>query len=532
MKWSCPKIFRSGNFIFSLFLILFASFLFLAPRSAFAVTKEEVLSKYERVIVKSNQMSIYGYDLKDVAFKLKRMTEVLLKNRFDEADRLLDDIAQELEIIQTKGPEQMRREKKLVWLEIFGDFVQELALFGVITFFLIRFSFLKKSMFLAKPNRTQRFKLIFAFCLASVFGALLGLIRYGQSSWAFVDLQILFVGISGLTGGFWVGLAVGFVNSLFRFMVARVVSVSLALPILVGLFAGFFHFVNPNRPWKAKYVFLGGLGIGLLHSLFTYLPMYRYLSFVPFFATVLSLTFAECGVIFLFFILCWQILKEEKRKQTERELLRTRLNFLRAQINPHFLFNALNTIVAVCGQEGANRARRLIVQLSTFFRRITKEEGDFVLLQEELDYLDAYLSIEQARFGERLQVEKKIQLSESGLQTLVPILVLQPIVENAVKHGLSQKTEGGKIIIRAEEEDAKVRIEIEDTGIGMSEEIRQGILEQNGRNLKEKNSDHAGVGLKNIRERMNNLFGTKFQMSIASIPNQGTTVSITLPKSA
>ncbi len=532
MKLSCPKIFKSFNFIFSLFLILFASFLFLAPRSAFAVTKEEALSKYERVIVKSNQMSIYGYDLKDVAFKLKRMTEVLLKNRFDEADKLLDDIAQELEIIQTKGPEQMRREKKLVWLEIFGDFVQELALFGVITFFLIRFSFLKKSMFLKKPNRNQHLKLVFAFCFASAFGALLGLIRYGQSSWSFVDLQILFVGISGLTGGFWVGLIVGLVNSLFRLLIARGINLAMTLPALAGLLAGVFHFLNSRRPFKPVDILGAGFGIGLLHSLFTYIPMYRYLSFIPFLISVCSLTIAESGIIFLFFVLCWQILKEEKRKQTERELLRTRLNFLRAQINPHFLFNALNTIVAVCGQEGANRARRLIVQLSTFFRRITKEEGDFVPLQEELDYLDAYLSIEQARFGERLQVEKKIQLSESGLQTLVPILVLQPIVENAVKHGLSQKTEGGKIIIRAEEEDAKVRIDIEDTGVGMSEEVRQGILGQNGRNLKEINSDHAGVGLKNIRERMNNLFGGKFEMSITSIPNQGTTVSITLPKSA
>lgn len=530
MKRQCFHDFKH-HFYFLSFIFILGNLVIFCNQPAFAATKEEVLSKYERVIVKSNQMSIYGYDLKDAGLKLKRMTEVLLSNQFAEADQLVDDIERQLEIIEARGPEQMRREKKLVWLEIFGDFIQELALFIVIVFFLLRFSFLRKSMFLVRPSRIQSFKLLFLFSSASIFSALLGLIRYGESSWSFVDLQVLFVGISGFVGGLWIGLAVGLVNSLFRLLVSHEINPTLLLPIFVGFSAGLFHLLNSKRPFRPLDVLAGGLGIGFLHSLVTYFPTYPYLSIVPFFTAVISLTLAECAVIFFFFVLCWQVFKEEKRKRTEQELLRARLNFLRAQISPHFLFNALNTIAAICGQEGANRARRLIVQLSTFFRRLTKEEGDFVSFQDEFEYIDAYLSIEQARFGNRLQIEKDIQLSESGLRTLVPVLILQPIVENAVKHGLSQKKEGGKIMIRAKEEGSKIRVDIEDSGVGMSEETRQKMLGQNGKSVDQASAEHAGIGIKNIRERMNNLFGSEFQLSIKSVLSQGTTISITFPKS-
>ena len=264
--------------------------------------------------------------------------------------------------------------------------------------------------------------------------------------------------------------------------------------------------------------------IGIIHSLFIFIPLISYVPFPSLIFSILTLTVVEAGVVFLFFVIGWHFLKEEKRKQTEQELYQTRLNFLQAQINPHFLFNTLNTIAAVCGEEGAEKARNLVVQLSNFFRRITRQESDFVSLKEELEYMDTYLRIEKARFGDRLTIEKQIHLSDSALSKLVPILSLQPLVENAVKHGLSKKTEGGTLFIKGYEENTDIIIIIEDTGVGISSE-KLAELEKNNTNGTS-DTDHAGIGLSNIRERFKKNFGEKFSMALKSTLNEGTSIQL------
>src|SRR3989338_5615345 len=292
------------------FLVSLASFFLSEKASAETVTKREVLKKYESVIVQSNQINIYGYDLSDVTFKLKRLTEILIANRFGQANDLLGEIERDLETIEARGPEKFKRERRLVWVEIFADFVQQFAFFVVIALLLLRLDVVRANL-LRKPNRSSHWKLSLAFTSASILGGLIVLIRYGQSSWAFVDLQILFVGIGGLVGGIWVGVITGLVNALFRLMIVPGVNVYLAIPLVTGMATGLFCLRRPRGPLGTLDMLWGGLGIGLLHSLFMYLPIFSYLSLPSFLLAVASLSVAEGIMVFLFFAAAWQIFKEK-----------------------------------------------------------------------------------------------------------------------------------------------------------------------------------------------------------------------------
>ena len=509
-------------------LFLAFVFSFVPLVSAAQVKKEDVLKKYEQVIVRSNQMVIYGYDLRDVTFKLRRATNALVAAQYEQADAMLDEIKNDLRVVGARGPEQFRQEKKLAWIEAFGDFIQQFAIFVVLSLILLRLRLVKSSLAKLRRDFHTVWKLTLLFAAVSILGATVGLIRYGQSSWAFVDLQAVLVGIGGLTGGVWVGIAAGLLNGLFRFVVAPNAMIYALIPVAVGTAAGSYRSWRHGRALRDGSIILVGFLVGLIHSLFMYIPIFRYISIGSFLGSVFLLSVAECLMVYLFFFLAWQISKEEKVKETERKLMQARLQFLQAQINPHFLFNTLNTIAAVCGEEGAKRTRDLIMQLSTFFRRITKRESDFVSLEDELEYIDAYLAIEQARFGDRLQVEKEIRLSQDGYRTSIPILALQPIVENAVKHGISKKPGGGKLILSAKEEDSKVIIEVKDTGVGMTEEVKQKLF-QTRKTDYTSDSEHTGIGFSNIRERLARCYGQRFKMSVESAPDQGTTVRIELP---
>ena len=361
-----------------------------------------------------------------------------------------------------------------------------------------------------------------------MFGAAIGLIRYGPSSWSSLDLQVLLVGIGGLVGGVWVGVVTGVVNSVFRIFFIPQVNAYLFAPIAVGIASGLLRTLSGTKPLNFGRVILGGALIALIHSLFMYLPIYQYLPLGSLASVVFALVITETVVVLLFFLLVWQIFKEEKARETERELMRSRLQALQAQINPHFLFNTLSTIAAVCGEEKASRARELTLHLSAFFRRITDRESDFVSLQDELEFIDAYLDVEKVRFGDKLQVEKNIQLSSQELQLSVPILALQPIVENAVKHGISKKRGGGKLTLSARGEDSKVIVEIKDSGIGMTEEEKQRLFRVR-KTDDVSNKNRIGIGISNIRERLFRCYGEQFKMSVESKPDQGTTVRIELP---
>ena len=156
---------------------------------------------------------------------------------------------------------------------------------------------------------------------------------------------------------------------------------------------------------------------------------------------------------------------EMKLEQQERLLLQARMEALQSQINPHFLFNTLNSVSSLVRRD-PDSAREMIVKLSNILRRLLRKGDSFVPLREEVEFLDDYLDIEVVRFGrEKLKVVK--ELEPASLDHLVPSMILQPLVENAIKHGLADKLEGGSIYIRSRSADGRIVIEVEDDGVGM-----------------------------------------------------------------
>src|ERR1700687_6040817 len=195
-------------------------------------------------------------------------------------------------------------------------------------------------------------------------------------------------------------------------------------------------------------------------------------------------------------------------------LLKARMDALSSQLNPHFLFNTLNTVSALIRFD-PDAARGVVLKLSSILRRLLRKHETFVPLKEELQFIDDYLDIEVARFGkDNLEIIKEID--DDTLEAFVPSMLLQPIVENCLKHGLAPKIEGGKIQLRTSNRDGRLHIEIEDNGIGISEEKMPHVYVE-------------GIGLSNVRERLKVLYGADFNLEIESRPGDGTVIRINVP---
>ncbi|WP_400162792.1 LytS/YhcK type 5TM receptor domain-containing protein [Brevibacillus sp. TJ4] len=211
----------------------------------------------------------------------------------------------------------------------------------------------------------------------------------------------------------------------------------------------------------------------------------------------------------------------ELEKQS-RLLADAEIKALHAQINPHFLFNALNTIVSFI-RFRPEKARELLIHLSDYFRRNLHDSGGFVTLAEELEHIEAYLAIERARFGEKLKVVYDIE--EGVDRSVVPGLILQPLVENAVKHGLLPKKEGGTVTIAARRLSKQVlELTVRDDGVGM--DVNLPAAEQQQKDRKRRLS---GIGLSNVKSRLQSIYGPPYGIVISSAIQQGTTCTIQLP---
>ncbi len=192
-------------------------------------------------------------------------------------------------------------------------------------------------------------------------------------------------------------------------------------------------------------------------------------------------------------------------------LSRAELKALQAQINPHFLFNALNTIVSMI-RINPEMARKLLINLGNFLRESFKEKEDIVDINNEIKHIEAYLEIEKARFGSKLNVEYDINCSNFN----VPHLILQPLVENAVKHGIYPKKEGGTISIIINDDNKNYNIIIEDDGVGFDNHFNK--------------PTHYGIGIKNIDKRLRSIYGNKYGLKIESEKSLGTKAIVTIPK--
>ena len=220
---------------------------------------------------------------------------------------------------------------------------------------------------------------------------------------------------------------------------------------------------------------------------------------------------------------------ELKLEEQERLLLQARLDALQSQINPHFLFNTLNSISSLV-RVRPEQARELIVKLASILRSLLKKHDAFVLLRDEIDFIDNYLDIEVARFGsDKLRVIK--DLEPQTLEVIVPSMMLQPIVENAIKHGLAPKIDGGSIVLRSRfQPEHRLRIDIEDNGVGMTTSNGKfGERRRFARDGDETEAHIEGIGMYNVAERLRVLYGTNAHLTVQSSPGVGTRISIELP---
>jgi len=205
---------------------------------------------------------------------------------------------------------------------------------------------------------------------------------------------------------------------------------------------------------------------------------------------------------------------EHRLQEQEKLLLAAKIEALANQINPHFLFNTLASISSLIRTQ-PETARMLITKLSGLLRRLMRSTDHFVSLREELESVDEYLDIEVIRFGPQLTVVKEI--TPDTLDVIVPSMLLQPLVENSIKHGLSRKVGGGRITIKAMLREGHTVIEVHDDGLGMTEERLEHALGD-------------GIGLSNVNERLRTIYGAQYHVKLTSEPGRGTCVRVEIPE--
>jgi signal transduction histidine kinase len=201
--------------------------------------------------------------------------------------------------------------------------------------------------------------------------------------------------------------------------------------------------------------------------------------------------------------------RERRHLSLEAQLAEARLLALKSQLQPHFLFNTLNSIAVLIGDDPA-AARHMLQLLCGLLRKMLDNDGSReVALREELEFIASYLEIEQIRFADRLSYQ--VDASPAVMQARVPSLVLQPLVENAIRHGVARRARPGRIVISARAEDGMLRLAVSDNGAGL------------GRHMK------WGIGLSNTRARLQQMFGANHALAIGDNPDGGTLVSLAIP---
>ncbi len=354
-------------------------------------------------------------------------------------------------------------------------------------------------------NFAQRFRLAMLF--AFIFGGGVALRVLTNNDFQWLDLALEGALLAGILGGYFTGLMAG---------------ITISLPALI-----------PEGPLAM--LLYGGAGVlgGLLRDLapkpddiWSFSPYFditiarffrrKYDVHVTLFHGLLLLTliFAELVRWGLDPLKIWNTIRQEKLLEAQQRLLtEARLRALTSQINPHFLFNTLNTVTALI-RTNPEEARTVVRKLSNILRRLLRKEENMSPLREELGFINDYLSIEMVRFGDKLRFVR--ETAADTLDRLVPTMILQPIIENSIKHGLSTKIEGGVITLRTRLEQERLHIEIEDNGVGVPESKLATMFD-------------SGIGVSNVNERLKVLFGDDYRMDVDSRPGEGTRTHIEFP---
>jgi len=397
---------------------------------------------------------------------------------------------------------------------------------------------------LMRENRTLLGRLTLGLWLAVVFGASVTVRIFGQNTYQGADLGLEGSLLAGLLGGYVTGLASGIVIALPAVFAGE----WLTLPLLAGIgvlggmlrdlapdaeeiwrFSPFFdlsvwRFFRESRNYRRTafhLIFLAAILVAefLRQTLGAMMMPKRvfYLHLDPTHALTEIALYATTLFAVTIPLKIWNNTRNEKKLEEQARLLvEARLAALTSQINPHFLFNTLNSVSSLI-RSNPDQARAMVVKLSKVLRRLLRMHDNFTTLAEELSFIEDYLSIEVVRFGDKLRFVRDV--ADDTLAMLVPSMLLQPLVENSIKHGLSGKVEGGTIRIHTHRTESRLFLVVEDDGVGISETKLASLL------------DHGmGIGVGNVNERLKVLFGDNYRMWIESQTGRGTRVQIEVPE--
>ncbi len=389
------------------------------------------------------------------------------------------------------------------------------------------------------PERIQLSLGISTFCAVS------SIVRLSTRTYLAAEMSLEGSLLAGVIGGYVSGLLTGILSSL----PAMAMGEYLAMPLYasVGVLGGLLRDLARDREWIWRFspffdlslyrlvrypaererslyaivclvvVALAELMRFTLAQLFNgkflftlYQPDKTWANVAVFFTTLFTVSIP---------LKTWASARNERLLESkERLLVQARLAALSSQINPHFLFNTLNTVSSLI-RTNPEQARMVVSKLSRILRRLLRKTDNFSPLRDELAFIDDYLSIEMARFGEKLRFVKEI--GETTLDCQVPSMILQPLIENSIKHGLTPRVEGGTIKLGARLVDGggsrKLVLTVADDGVGIDEVRLSSILE------------HPGIGVSNVNERLQVLFGSGYSLSVTSHSGEGTRTTIEIP---
>jgi two-component system, LytTR family, sensor kinase len=396
---------------------------------------------------------------------------------------------------------------------------------------------------LMREERTLSQRVQMALVCAAIFGTGVLARVLNPESYQALDLGMEGSIVMGMLGGYVTGLLAGVLISIPALFKHE--TVSIVLFAAVGVLGGLLRDIAPDKEAIWKFSPFPDLSLWrLLRRRDLRLPLFSLACVLTILlaeamrATLARLTFRVFdlqqlwrgdgpGMIVAIYattlfatalpIKVWNSTRNEKKvEQQQLRLNEARLAALSRQINPHFLFNTLNSVASLI-RTNPEQARQVVYKLSKILRRLLRQQENLTPLGEELSFVEDYLSIEMVRFGDKLRFHKEID--PSTLDLLVPSMLLQPLVENSIRHGLSNKVDGGTIRIRSRVVDHRLQILVEDDGVGIAESKLATLFEQ-------------GIGVSNVNERLKVLFGDDYRMWIDSRLGEGTSTGIELPEQA
>ncbi len=434
----------------------------------------------------------------------------------------------------------------------FAAFLIKVAVAASIASILMRFATMQRLLLKDERSLGERLQLSFTFALVFGAGAAIRLLSRGQ--YPAIDLALEGSVISGMLGGYVSGLITGLVVCIPDMLQGKFMSMPLFAA--TGIIGAVMHDLAPQRediwyfsPFIDLNVYRLVRQVVLLkrrmiqrrvieraafnttcnvlvvlvellrwgvHSMFPQRNTFFLLESDPN-LTPVKFFIAAATTLFCVSlpIRVWSSFRAERQLDVQRAgLVEARLQALTNQINPHFLFNTLNSLASLIRTD-PDRARGMVYRLSKILRRLLRKTENLSPLREEVSFIDDYLAIEMTRFGDKLQFHKDIAAEAEDF--LVPSMMLQPLIENSVKHGLAPKVDGGAIWLRAWIERGRLHLMVEDDGAGMSQEQLETVYER-------------GIGVSNVRERLRVLFGSGYSMTIDSAPGAGARTLIVMPE--